>query len=205
MQNKNNKYMLIGLISLLILAVFCVTGCKQKQDEQSSKPEKAKYIPPEVPIMSINEIIASARDWSPAYQDWVGKEAPDFTLKGIDGKNYKLSDFRGKNVVIVFWATWCGPCKIEIPHLIALRNVMSKDDLQILAITNEEYKQVRDFAAKSKMNYAVLMDRKNELPAPFDKIRSIPTSFFIDPQGKIKLATAGSLTLGTLKAIARAK
>lgn len=205
MQNKINKYMLIALILLLVLAIFCATGCKQKQDEQSSKPEKAKYIPPEVPIMSIGEIIASASRWVPAYQNWVGKEAPDFTLKGIDGKNYKLSDFRGKNVVIVFWAIWCGPCKMEIPHLIALRNVMSKDDLQILAITNEEYTQVIDFAAKSKMNYAVLINKKNDLPAPFDKIQSIPTSFFVDPQGKIKLATSGSLTLGTLKAIVRAK
>ncbi len=205
MQNKNNKYMLIGLISLLILAVFCATGCKQKQDEQSAEPEKAKYIPPEPPIMSIDEIIASASRWVPAYQNWVGKEAPDFSLKGIDGVNYKLSDFRGKNVAIVFWATWCGPCKMEIPHLIALRNVVSKDDLQILAITNEEYTLVRDFAAKSKMNYAVLMDKKNNLPAPFNKIQSIPTSFFIDPQGKIKLATTGSLTLGTLKAIILSK
>ena len=204
MQNKN-KYMLIGLISLLILAVFCVTGCKQKQDKQSADTEKSKYIPPELPIMSIDEIIASAEGWSQSYPDWVGKEAPDFTLKGIDGVNYKLSDFRGKNVAIVFWATWCGPCKAEIPHLIALRNVMSKDDLQILAITNEEYTLVRDFAAKSKMNYAVLMDKKNDLPAPFNEIQSIPTSFFVDPQGKIKLATTGSLTLGTLKAIVLSK
>ena len=204
MRNKN-KYMLIGLISLLILAVFCVTGCKQKQDKQSAEPEKAKYIPPEPPIMSIDEIIASANGWSQSYNDWVGKDAPDFTLKGIDGVNYKLSDFRGKNVAIIFWATWCGPCKMEIPHLIALRNVMSKDDLQILAITNEEYTLVRDFAAKSKMNYPVLMDRKNDLPAPFNEIQSIPTSFFVDPQGKIKLATTGTLSLGTLKAIVLSK
>lgn len=205
MQNKNNRYMLIGLISLLILAVFCSTGCKRKQQEQSSEPEKAKYMPPDVPIMTIDEIIASASGWGQSYQDWVGKEAPDFTLKSIDGKRYKLSDFRGKNVAIIFWATWCGPCKTEIPHLIALRNVMSKDNLEILAITNEEYKMVRDFAGRLKINYPILLNKKNDLPAPFDQIRSIPTSFFIDPQGKIKLATTGSLTLGTLKAIVRSK
>jgi len=200
--------MLTGLISLLILSVFCTTGCKQKQKEKEQhapEPEKAAYIPPEVPIMSIDEIIASANGWTTAYQDWIGKEAPDFTLKGIDGVNYKLSDFRGKNVAIVFWATWCGPCKMEIPHLIALRNVMSKDDLQILAITKEEYTLVNDFATQSQMNYPVLLNPKNILPPPFDAISSIPTSFFIDPQGKIKLATSGSLTLGTLKAIVRAK
>lgn len=205
MQSKNNKYMLVGLILLLILSVFCITGCKQKKDEQSTEPEKAAYIPPEVPIMSIDEIIASASGWTAAYQDWVGKDAPDFTLKSINGGNCKLSDFRGKNVVIVFWATWCGPCKMEIPHLIALRNVMSTDELQILAITNEEYKLVLDFASNLKINYQVLLNPKNTLPAPFDTISSIPTNFFIDPQGKIKLATSGSLTLGTLKAIVRAK
>jgi len=204
---NSNKYMAVGLISLLVLGVFCVTGCRQKQEEpQNQEPEQqAAYSPPELPVMSIDEILSSARSWGPAYQDWVGKDAPDFTLKGLDGMTYTLSDFRGKNVVIVFWATWCGPCKMEIPHLVALRNVMSADELQILAISNEEYRHLADFVGKSKINYPVLLDRENKLPEPYNTVRSIPTNFFVDPQGKIKLATAGTLSLGNLKAIIRAE
>ncbi|MBA7638091.1 Thiol-disulfide oxidoreductase ResA [subsurface metagenome] len=155
------------------------------------------------PKVSLNNVIKAARTWGPAYTYWYGKMAPDFTLTDIDGKQHKLSDYRGKNVMIIFWATWCRPCLIEMPHLITLRNIINEDKLAMLAISNENPVLVRNFATDRKINYTVLSDT-GTMPAPYNQIRGIPCSFFIEPNGKIKLATEGMLSLGEMKAILQA-
>jgi peroxiredoxin len=154
--------------------------------------------------LSLEDIIKAAKTWEPAFQAWYGKPAPDFTLTDIAGKEHKLSDYRGKNVLIVFWATWCGPCLIEIPHLIELRNTISEDDLAILAISNEIPSVVKKFVAEAKMNYTVLLD-PGILPAPYNSIRAIPSSFYIGPDGKFKLASTGLVSLDEIKAIFEAE
>ena len=154
----------------------------------------------EVKTVSLNDIIKAARTWRPGYQTWYGKPAPDFTLTDLAGKEHKLSDYKGKNVLIIFWATWCGPCRMEIPHLIELRKTVSEDDLAMLAISNESPALVRTFVEQAKMNYTILMDQ-GSLPGPYNTISAIPSGFFIDRQGKIKLATTGLVSLNEIKAI----
>jgi len=154
--------------------------------------------------MSLKDVIESARTWGPVYTSWYGKTAPDFTLADITGKQHKLSDYRGKDVMIIFWATWCRPCIMEMPHLIALRNIISEDKLAMLAISNENPALVKNFVNQKNINYTVLLDQRT-MPMPYSQVRSIPCSFFIDPEGKIKLATEGLLSLGEIKAIAQAK
>jgi peroxiredoxin len=160
---------------------------------------------------SLDEIIKAAKTWRPAFKPWYGKSSPDFSLTDIAGKEHKLSDYRGKNVLIVFWATWCGPCIREIPHLIELRNTVSEDNLAILAISNERPDVVKKFVAQAKMNYTILLDpgvlRKESLglPAPYNAIRAIPSSFFVDSEGKIKLGSTGMVSLDEIKAIFKAE
>ena len=148
----------------------------------------------------LSDIIRSARSWKPIYRTWYGKTSPDFTLTDITGKKHKLSGYRGKDVLITFWATWCRPCLMEIPHLIELRNTISEDKLAMLAISNENFTLVKRFAASRAINYTILLDA-GYMPAPYNRIISIPTSFFINPEGKIKLATEGLLSLSEIKAI----
>ena len=162
----------------------------------------------------LDEVIKAARTWRSGYQSWYGKPAPDFTLTDLAGKEHKLGDYKGKNVMIIFWATWCGPCLREIPDLIELRKTVGDDNLAMLAISNEGLDLVKKFVTQAKINYTVLLDQSGNsaqtssgltgpgtLPEPYNTIRAIPSSFFIDQQGKIKLATTGLLSLKEIKAI----
>lgn len=161
--------------------------------------------------ISLSRVIAAARTWGPAYNSWVGQAAPDFTLTDIKGKTRKLSDYRGKNVMLTFWATWCAPCVMEVPHLKALRDTVGQDELAMLAISYistmppNTAEMIKEFAEKKRLNYTVLTADMRDMPAPFDSINAIPSSFFINPDGKIKLATAGTISLGEIKAILQAE
>jgi peroxiredoxin len=153
---------------------------------------------------TLQDIIDAARTWGPAYTTWYGEPAPDFTLVDITGTGHSLSDYRGKNVMLIFWATWCGPCLQEIPHLIELRKTVSEDDLVMLAISNERLDLVKYFVDRAKINYLVLIDQ-GSLPGPYNTVNAIPSSFFVDPEGKIKLATRGLISLEEIKAILEAE
>ncbi|UCC96653.1 MAG: DUF4432 family protein [Phycisphaerales bacterium] len=152
----------------------------------------------------LDEIIAAARTWRPGYETWYGKPAPDFALTDLAGKEHKLRDYKGKDVLIIFWATWCGPCRMEIPHLIDLRKTIGEDELAMLAISNEASPLVKKFTEQAQINYTVVLDR-GSLPEPYSTIRAIPSSFFIDREGNIKLATTGLVSLDEIKAILQAQ
>ncbi len=153
---------------------------------------------------SIAQIISARRTWKPVWMDSYGQMAADLELKDIFGKTHKLSDYRGKNVIVIFWATWCAPCLTEIPSLIELRNRISEDELAMLAISNEGSTMLQRFAESKKLNYTVISSR-GPFPAPFNGVQGIPAGFIIDKEGKIKLATEGLVSLTELLQILRAE
>ena len=153
---------------------------------------------------SLSEIVSARRTWRPVWMKWYGQTAAELVLKDIYGKTHKLSDYRGKNILLIFWATWCGPCLTEVPHLIELRNRISEDELAMLAISNENPTMLQDFAQFKGVNYTVITTR-GPLPAPFGGVQGIPASFVIDKEGKIKLATEGLISLTELIQILQAK
>ena len=214
-QNKQMRLWLVVSVSAIILAAVVIWAVAKKQHRREEVHHghfpASLELPDENAIdasssrMSLSDIIKTATTWQPAYTSWYGKPAPDFTLTDIAGKQHKLSDCRGKDVMLVFWATWCRPCLMEIPHLIALQNIIERDNLPIaiLAISNEPPASVKRFAADKKINYPLLLN-KADMSLPFNLVNAIPCSFFIDTEGKIKLATTGVLTLGAMKAILQA-
>ncbi len=212
-QNKKQTRLwpVILISAIILVAVVIWAIVKQQPAEQTHAEhhhifENSKF---EIPEASLNDIIKAARTWGPAHESWFGKPAPDFTLTDVNGKQHKLSGYRGKSVLVIFWATWCPPCKIEIPDLIELRNTVSEDTLAMLAISNEDPALVKKFIAEWRMNYTVLLDKGN-MPTPFGFMRvyrtsGVPCSFFIDAEGKIKFATAGLISLDEIKAILQAE
>ncbi len=146
---------------------------------------------------------ASNMDFSELDSDtWAGVVAPDFTVTTLDGDTLTLSDLKGKRVIVDFWATWCGPCVMEIPHFVQLTKEISSDDLVIIGITDEDPEDLAPFIKKHDVNYAIA---SADLDAsPYSEITSIPTTFVIDRNGLIQNILVGYHDLEDLKKLATA-
>jgi thiol-disulfide isomerase/thioredoxin len=112
--------------------------------------------------------------------------APDFTLQSLDGKNMSLSDLRGKAVLLNFWATWCGPCKIEMPWFIELQKQYGSQGLQIVGVAMDDSSKedIAKFASDMGVNYPVLLG-KEAVGEAYGGVPALPESFFIGRDGKI--------------------
>ena len=122
----------------------------------------------------------------------IGATAPKLVLKSLEGKTVNLEDFKGKVVMVDFWATWCQPCTIMIPWLVEFRNRYASQGFEIVgvAMDDEGIEAVRPFVEKNKMNYPVVLG--NETAATdWGGVFGLPTSFMIDRQGKIRVTHQG--------------
>jgi thiol-disulfide isomerase/thioredoxin len=111
--------------------------------------------------------------------------APVFSLKGIDGKPLSLADFHGKVVFLNFWATWCGPCRLEIPDLVDLQN-RYKDRVQVIGLNvdDDDAEEIQRYMDKTGINYPVAM-APGELRTQYGGIPALPTSFLLDTDGRV--------------------
>lgn len=112
--------------------------------------------------------------------------APDFTLQSLDGKSMSLSDLRGKAVLLNFWATWCSPCKIEMPWFIELQKQYGSQGLQIVGVAMDDSSKedIAKFASDMGVNYPVLLG-KEAVGEAYGGVPALPESFFIGRDGKI--------------------
>jgi thiol-disulfide isomerase/thioredoxin len=146
-------------LSLALASAFALTACHTSAKAQESGP-----------------VIRFVRN---------PDAAPDFKLTSLDGKPLSLADSRGKVILLNFWATWCGPCRAEIPDLIELQNKY-KDHLQIigLSVDDDDPSVVKDAVAKTGINYPVAVS-PGELRMKYGGIGALPTSFVLDAQGRV--------------------
>src|SRR5262245_56700567 len=120
--------------------------------------------------------------------------APALIARDLDGREVSLASLRGKVVLVNFWATWCGPCRAEIPDLIALQEKY-RDRLQVIGISQDEAPPdvVRKFAADHRVNYPVVMSTP-DIERMFPGIAALPTSFIVDRESRIVQKHVGMLT-----------
>ena len=118
--------------------------------------------------------------------------APDFSLPNIDGGRVNLADYKGKVVMVDFWATWCGPCRIEIPEFVELQNRYRDEGLAIIGISEDDGPEpVRDFYKEFRMNYPVAMGN-DEVSQLYGGVIGLPTTFLIGRDGRIYAKHAGA-------------
>lgn len=131
----------------------------------------------------------------------VGFPAPDFTLQTLDGQAVSLADFRGKTVFVNFWATWCGPCRLEMPEMKRLHEKQIPN-LVILAVnmtdTERSAEHVRQFMDHFEYRFTTPLDQDGRVARQYNVV-SIPTSYFVGPDGIIKAKHMGPMTLATME------
>lgn len=127
----------------------------------------------------------------------IGEKAPDFELKTLDGKNFRLSDLRGKKILLNFWASWCGPCQEEMPELQKTYEKLHTQGVEIIAVNlttdGETIQSVRAFAKSFNLTIPIPLDINGEVQKKY-QIYGIPTSFFIDKNGTIRSKYFGPMT-----------
>ncbi len=126
--------------------------------------------------------------------------APEFSLTGVNGERVSLSDYRGKVVLIDYWATWCAPCKIEIPKLVELQKKYAKDGLQVIGISMDDGPEpVRGFVREFAINYPVAMGDVKVAEA-YGGILGLPVAFLIDRKGHIYRKLVGDAEMQSVEA-----
>ncbi|OIK13246.1 alkyl hydroperoxide reductase [Bacillus sp. MUM 116] len=130
----------------------------------------------------------------------IGAKAPDFELKTLSGDKIKLSDLKGKKVMLNFWATWCPPCKAEMPAMEKFFKEKDKD-LVILAVNIDPQLDVKGFVNKNKITFPILLDVDDHVNETY-QILSIPTTYFINSKGIIENKFTGGMELAQMKQFA---
>ena len=174
MNLTKSKYML--LFSGIVLA-FLLAGCTTDKANSSEKKPESK---------------PANYNSAPNQQDKY-VTAPDFALKNLEGDDVRLSDYKGKVVFLNFWATWCPPCRAEIPHFIDLVEKYGNDGFEVVGVDLDprDFSKVQAFVNQQGINYTILYDTKN-VQGMYGGIPSIPTTFVINRDGKVVEQIVGS-------------
>jgi len=153
-------------VAVLSVVLLCFMGCENKKQSNNNQ----------APTPQTQAVQAQPAN---------SNKAPDFSLIDITGKKVNLSDYKGNIVILDFWASWCGWCKIEIPFFIDMYKKYNSKGLVIIGVaTSDRQNNVENFVSSNHMNYPVVM-ASDEIVSAYGGIRGLPTTFVIDKEGNI--------------------
>lgn len=185
------KYIILSVIAVIIFgAVFEVNNYNNsKVKTQIENRENSN-------TASIKSNSSTSTDVN---KEILKVQAYDFKLQDLSGKNVSLSDFKGKKVFLNFWATWCPPCRGEMPDIEKLYDETKNSDLVILAINiGEDRDTVQSFLKSNNYNFNVLLDISQSTAGKYN-ISGIPTSYFINKDGTVSAKKIGAMSLSEMK------
>ncbi len=164
------------IVLLLLMLVFVVAGCSKKEEKGTEKATAAKVVE--------------------------GTMAPDFEAKDLTGKEVKLSDLRGKVVLVNFWATWCPPCREEIPSMMKLNQAMAGKPFQMIALSIDEGGKgaIEQFFAKSGLTLPAYLDGEQKVAGRYG-ITGVPETFVVDKKGVILKKVVGGMDWSSTEVI----
>jgi peroxiredoxin len=139
-------------------------------------------------VLTASSLIASSRAAAPTL---VGKEAPDFVLKAMDGRNLRMSEFRGQVVLVNFWARWAGDSRQEMPALDRINTTYSRAGLVVLGVSvDEDLARAREFAGAMKVSYPLMFDTGSSIGRDY-LLEKMPMTILVDRAGVVRYSNAG--------------
>jgi len=144
-------------------------------------------------LIILTSVMLVASCSTPSEAPEIGKSAPSFQISDIDGQSVSLSDFRGKPVLLNFWATWCSPCRVEMPYIQEVYDEWSERGLVVLAVNRSESpSRVERFIQYYNLSFPVLLDMEGNAARQYNIRGIIPTTYFIDSSGVIQDIKVGA-------------
>ena len=193
---RRNSIVLIVVV--FILAIFAWAGWANWQYRKQAAEKQQAAAPQGV-------LVPAAGSGAPEYVSPLnGKPAPDFALENLSGSKISLASYKGKAVMINFWATWCGPCQVETPWIVELRDKYATQGFEVLGVDTEgddlqpgdkagwakAETKANKYVTEMKVQYPVLLDG-DSISNEYGGLDDLPASFFVDRNGKVVAASVG--------------
>lgn len=187
---KTMSKKLIGLTLVAVLIGLAIVGVVKDNSENATEFDNIA-LGSDVDFLATEQGLAK------------GEIAPDFELTTLDGDAVKLSDYKGKKVILNFWTTWCPPCRAEMPHMQKYYDEQATaDNVEILAVnlTKEDHglKKIEAFKEEYELSFLIPMDEKGEIGSLYQAV-TIPTSYILDTQGRVQTKFVGPMDQATIE------
>ncbi|MFC1962861.1 peroxiredoxin family protein [Chloroflexota bacterium] len=177
----------LGTLAIALLGLLAVQGCTPSAQDISNGQQEATG------AIEVNE-----GELVPAPK--VGRRAPDFTLADLEDNQVSLSDFRGKTVFLNFWATWCPPCRAEMPEIEAVYQKYRDKNVVVIGVDLfESEDKISQFVQQGGYSWTFAIDSMGEVSKNY-RVAAIPASFFIDREGIIRAVNIGPMTMRAMEA-----
>ena len=196
---KRNQWVIVLVLAAVALMLWSGYANFQRRKREQLAKTPAMLVPDSGNNQTVQQDVTDDE----GLPNFRGKTAPDFTLHTAEGKRISLSDYKGKAVLINFWATWCAPCKIEMPWFVDLHNQYASKGFEILGVSEDDAgvtrAQILKFGQQQKINYPLLMG-SDAVSHKYGGVEFLPTSYFVGRNGKVVAETAGLVSKSEVEA-----